>query len=251
MNVNQMILVEFINKERWRFDGDYNNLFNFVFTEVYRYYGFLKMICNKHRVTLLEYAVISNALYGPIPADARSHTMTEQQIDLYNNMRQTTDEMQLEVESFYMFAKIFLDKMAFAIEYYFGRGQGKELRHHSMVQKLHNGDLLKIEHYCQIKGIIIPKKLLGKMIDIQEVISSFRDDNITHLRSSRIVRGVGLDGRMSLGKYRPRDEKDSVWISSESLDGILESVDDYVSQIVAFIQANSEKTALPVKLKLM
>ena len=251
MSMGKKTLPDFIDRERKRFDGEYDNKFNHAFIEVYRYYRFLRIINDKHQSLISERIIADMNFRNAQPKDLGTYKMTATQMELWNKLTELSDYMQLEVESFYQFAKIFLDKMAYAIEYYFGKGPGKGFSHHSMVQKFQNGNVLKIENYCQIKGIELSHRLLNRMVDLQDVISDFRDNHITHLLSTRIFRGTGIDGRMSLGKIYPKDEKDNIWISSENLESVLESIDDYISQVVDFIETNADKTALPLKANLI
>jgi len=249
MNLNN--LKRFIEVERYRFAIIHNNLFAKTFEEISRYYLFLIIIKDRHSKLVQEYTGIFNSFQKSIDKSPGPHTFTDKQMKLDKELIKSGDLIQLEVESFYQFAKILLDKIAFAIEFYFGRNEGSGLQiesHHWMVEDKNNSGVLKIEHYCQSRNIQINDSLINIMKELQSDISKFRDKSITHMSSPRIIRGTSLDGKMILGKIYPHDERDSISKTSKSLDELLMSIESYIDLIIRFIQINKEKTVLTTEI---
>jgi hypothetical protein len=92
----------------------------------------------------------------------------------------------LEVESFYLFAKILLDKIARAIEFYFGPQRGLALDSHD--------DLVRrFQRYGQAKVLEAPLGLLTSAQSLREKVSDFRDQYIAHEKSPRTIRQLTWD----------------------------------------------------------
>lgn len=238
-------LDEFIKIQRGRFEIRHNNMFAKSFSEIERYFYFLQIIEGRHNKLVQEYANVFNQFQKTINKSPGSHEATIEQIKLDSEMTRFGNLIQLEIESFYQFAKILLDKAAMALEFYFGKDKDVEInRHRSLVEHKKGRRLLKIEVYSKNKDLAISDTLLDKMKQIQDEISSFRDDYITHLQSPRVVRGMSVDGKMLITKIYPKSEEESKLVVSKSFDELIVSVKRYVDLLVMFIKENQNKTTL-------
>jgi hypothetical protein len=98
--------------------------------------------------------------------------------------------LHLEIEAFYLFAKILLDKISLAIQFYFGTARSLSLASHDNLTK-------HIEAYAGTKGLTINPELVEHIRKLKEDISDFRDHQIQHIidyRQGRTIRGTGFDG---------------------------------------------------------
>ncbi len=228
-------LLEFIESERNRFDGKHNNIFAFAFSEVGRYYDFITIIYGKHRSAVPIYLNIANQFHHSLINYHEDQKMNEERLMLLDQINQTSLIVQLEIESFYLFAKIYLDKIARAIEFYFGSAKKLSLDSHD--------DFVKhIEAYCKAKDLTVNEQLLSLGKKLKMEISDFRDYQIAHLKSPRTFRGTTSDGRMQLMQIYPTEKDEHK--ETELIDNLLSEVQEYMELIIAFITDNQEKTAL-------
>ena len=243
----EQYILDFIKSERIRFNIYDNNQFGNSFSTVARYYKFLKIIIFEYQKLVSEYSKAFFDLQKTINKNPGPHSLTNKQIELYSTMNDLGTKVQLKIETYYQFAKIILDKIAFALELYFGPRISKSISHHKMVENYENSGQLKIEKYCQDKELKIDKKLLDKMVSLQKDISDFRDDYITHYNCPRIWRGTDIEGKMVLGKMCPKNEDEKIMKISKNLDELKKEIDQYIEGIIDFIDKNNDKTNLSIK----
>ena len=97
-----------------------------------------------------------------------------------------TTRLHLEIESCYLFAKIFLDKVARALEFYFGQAQKLSLDSHD--------DLVKrLEKYASFKKLVLPDDFLKLAQQLKADISDHRDYEIAHEKSPRTLHATVFD----------------------------------------------------------
>src|SRR5260370_5932326 len=92
-----------------------------------------------------------------------------------------------------------LDKIARAVEFYFGKARKLPLDSHD--------DFVKcVKAYSITKDLSLDENLLTLARKLKNDISDFRDSQIAHLKSPRTVRGTTVEGRMSLSKIYPTEK---------------------------------------------
>jgi len=235
-------LSAFINTERARFQNEHNNVFATSWAAVSRYRGYLDMIFERYKQAsqdFIENTKAQQALMKP-----GTHPMTDEQMRLAEQGAEITARLHLEIESFYLFAKIFLDKVAHALEYYFGPGRGLSLDSHDDLTR----DLAK---YAELKGLTLSSSLSICIQKCKKEISDYRDYQIAHEKSPRTMRGTmysldGSDVRMFLNQIYPRSPNVKQ-IESGTPDALLLLIDEYLSNVLAFVSQNSAKTALKLE----
>jgi hypothetical protein len=101
--------------------------------------------------------------------------------------------LHLDIESFYLFAKIYLDKIAHAFEFYFGPGRGKSMDSHDQLVK-------NFPAYAKEKGLTLPSDLMSIATRLKSDISDYRDYEIAHEKSPRRLSGTVFDteGKMRI-----------------------------------------------------
>ena len=237
-------LNDFITSERNRFVNRHNNIFSFTFSEISRYFDYLHIIHLRYKVVSKEYAENSKALQESFKKDG-SGTVSAEQNKMLQESREIGLRLHLEIEAFYLFAKILLDKISLAIQYYFGSARSLSLVSHDKFTR-------NVKDYTETKGLKINPELIEHIKKLKEDISDFRDYQIQHIpdyRQGRIIRGTGFDGegnaRISLIALYPT-EKDKQY-DSKLLPEMLSDIELYIIQMLEFITKNKDKTALPLE----
>lgn len=240
----EQYLLDFIKSERNKFINYDNSRFTNSFNTVVRYYKFLYITNSEYQKLVSEYSKTFFNLQKTTNKEPGPYNLTNKQIELYKLMNDFGVRIQLKIETYYQFAKILLDKIAFCIELYFGF---QETSHHKLIKNCKNTNKFKIENYCQIKGLKINQKLLNKMICLQEDISEFRDKKITHCNCPRILYGVDIEGKMILSKMYPKNKDEETMKISKKLNELKKEIDEYIEEVISFIDENTDKTNLSLK----
>lgn len=233
-------LSEFIKTGRNDFSNRHNNLFAFSFSQIARYYGFIKIIQARYRRAATEFIENSKAMQATFQLG--THSMTEEQIQLSNKEREITAFLHLEIESYYLFTKILLDKVVRAFEFYFGPSRGLSLDSHDNLTK-------NLEKYIVAKGLTTLSDDMKELIQVlKQDVSDYRDCEIAHEKSPRTMKmtmfslGANSAARMGSIKIYPT-EKDKQ-VESKEIDQIMDMIDKYIEQIIKYIQINQSKTNL-------
>jgi hypothetical protein len=119
---------DFVSAERARYADDDDNRFAIGFSQISRNYGFLEVILKRYEEEsrgLFENTKATQATLLP-----GSHRLTDAQMRLHEEGVQLNLLVHLEIESFYLFAKICPDRIAHALEFYFGQVRNKPLDSH-------------------------------------------------------------------------------------------------------------------------
>jgi len=144
--------------------------------------------------------------------------------------------LELSIESYYLFAKILLDRVADFIEYYFGPARGIGLDSHDNLHR-------KIEEYCQAKDLKLRRQLLQRAEEMRRAISDVRDYQIAHEKSPRTLRAMAFGGagnvEMQISRLFPREGE--VPINTEDLAVLSRRLDAYLISVIRFIHENRDK----------
>jgi len=238
------IIDDFIDNERKHYTGKDSNLFAFSLAQSLRYYDFLLIVAARYEKASEKAVSAHNKLMKPLLAQpGKEISMTVKQMRLFVEQRLLQTLVHLEIESFYMFAKIFLDKIALFIQNYFGPEQGISLRSHDKLEKEH-------ERFRLAKGLTYPQGFSRSIIFLKEHISDYRDKQISHMYSQRAVKGTtwGDNKQMKITTmqlFPTGNEFKSP--SSEDLSLLLQAIDTYIQQLIAFIESNRAKTRFELK----
>jgi hypothetical protein len=229
------LLSEFIDAERERFRIRDNNLFAFSFGHIERYYSFLCAIEARQREASSNFIRNSEALRAAVPSGTRA--LTDEQRRLLDEGRVLTNLLHLEIESFYLFAKILLDKIAHAIEFFFGPVRGRSLDSHD--------DLVKdFEKYAKNKGLVIPNGFSELAASLKKDISDFRDYEIAHEKSPRRMNATGFsaDGRTTMISTVIYPTAKDQQVSSKVVGDLLREIETYIKLLVVLMRKNRKAT---------
>lgn len=234
-------LTEFISTHRDRFSNTDNNVFAFSWAKVTRRMAFLEIIETRYQEA--SRAFIANTEAVRQLAKPGTHPLSREQAGLHEAAIPIVADLHLQIESYYLFAKIVLDDIARALEYYFGSARGLSLDSHD--------DLVsKLEKYAAAKGLSVSPEFFAAAIDLKGRISDVRDYQISHEKSPRTMQGTSFGGeggaRIMMTRLYPRGS-DPEQFETELLPDLRKSLDDYLDLVVDLLNANEAKTNLKLE----
>jgi hypothetical protein len=233
-------LSDFISSHRDRFDWKENNIFAFSWAKVTRRLEFLNIIETRYRE--LSGAFIANSQQMHALVKPGNHPVTSEQAGLHQQGYQLTIQVHLEIEAWYLFAKIVLDDVARAIEYYFGPARGLALDSHDNLCS-------RIEDYAEAKSLTLSPELVVKAAELKRRISDVRDYQISHEKSPRTMQGTSWSGSggvcIHLGRLFPKEGE--MGVQTEDLIELRAELERYLDLVVACIETNGTKTRLPLE----
>lgn len=243
------ILDDFIDTERKHYTNRYNNLFAISLGQALRYYNFLLIIADRYKKTSEKMVSTSKSLKLSIelnPANTSEPIpMTDEQIRLMEEANRLTTLVHLEIESFYLFAKIFLDKIALFIQNYFGKVHGISLFSHNKWVKNH-------EKFRSAKDLTYPQDFSQSIVFLKEHICDYRDKQISHLYSQRTIKGTSWGDtkqtKISPAQLYPTETGNKVQVqNSYELLGLMQAIDTYIQQLITLIESNRAKTRFELR----
>lgn len=207
---------------------------------VARYHTFLTLIVEREARATEIYSLAGKALRDTPPSPGPY--LTAEQERRLNDLDRATDLLHLEIESFYLFAKILLDAVARAIEKYFGQERACSLdSHHDLIDNF--------AEYTAQKKLDIPKDFIERAKRLREDVSNFRDHEIAHSkRLNRITAtAVTRDGRratmIATSTVVPQ-ERLKPQASSIHVGELMSAVESYVASAIEIVKNNRDKTNL-------
>jgi hypothetical protein len=238
-------------EESGKYETRDDNLFTVSLAQLVRYRQFLAIIIGRYESTIHAWRSSLDEIQTEFELKSRSQpgssSMTDAELAAWMKNSELTTRLHLEIESFYVFAKILLDKTALFIQNYFGQEQGCSLASHHKFSKCW-------KRYGQLKGLVYPEGLPRSLSLLQEQICNFRDKQISHLQNLRTLKPTlysladTYDVRLGL-TYIPPRERDSERppVESVALHQLLEEVDTYTGHVIDLVRKNRQKTRLALK----
>ena len=227
-------IARFVESERGRFSDYDNNIFAMALGNVSRYYHFLELI-------VARYEVASANMRGTFQA---TMTLTEHSHPTYVAARfeeqsQASMLVQIEIESFYIFSKIVLDKLAQFIDRFFGQIRGVRLLSHAKLAK-------SIGNFTIQKELVISQEHLGQIASLESAICHYRDKQISHNYNLRIAHGTSWssDGGVKINSTSLYPKEHDADANSDDIVLLLHDIDCYISSTLAFISSNLDRTIL-------
>lgn len=187
----------------------------------------LDIIASRYKDASERFVQNTKAIMANVKPDVLPNVLipvTDEQSKFHTEGLLISWELRLDIRSFYMFAKIYLDKIARFVEFYFGHARGLSLdSHHKLTKHLAN--------YCSHKGLRLPRDMPVIANDLKDRISDYRDQQVSHDKSANPTGTIFTD-------------EDEVRISrsaapeSESLPDLTEAVDEYLLLVVQLMSEN-------------
>jgi len=238
---NKLLIKRFRDKERWQYSILDQNNFSIALGQVDRYYTFLHDIYERYSHENEKYNQIN--IFPQLQDGEKIHQVTEDEAVNLDKASYYGELLQLDIESFYIFAKITIDKMASFIEQYFGIARGCSFKSHDCLLK-------SMDRYTFIKKIDVPKEFIDLAKELKIKISDYRDKQIEHYRNPRRLVGIAnsKDGDISLFPtfFNPK-ESDFKVATSSSLPVLLEMISEYFNLLCKIIEGNRTKSTYEKK----
>jgi hypothetical protein len=149
----------------------------------------------------------------------------------------------LRIETFYLFAKILIDKLARLIPHYFGSARGVGLRAHSSI-----ADHDALPRFAKQKGLTaVPPSLAALIEEVGRRVSDYRDRWITHAYSPRTLRGIAFmldtqEAAIMTTPLYPRDDSETS-TQSDTPRTLLPLIGSYVIEPLDYFESNRDKAA--------
>jgi hypothetical protein len=231
-------LNRFIGTHRERFSITENNVFAFSWSKVTRRLAFLDLI--EARYDEASAAYVKTLFAAQKLTKPGTHPVSREQAALHMEALPIIADVQLQIEAFYLFAKIILDDVARALEYYFGPARRLSLDSHDDLAA-------KLERYSTEKGLSVSPEFVGAVADLKRRISDVRDYKFSHEKSPRTLSGTSWGGvggaRIMMTRLYPRGT-DPEQFETEVLPDLRQSLDTYLGLAIDLIEANEMRTIL-------
>jgi hypothetical protein len=245
-------LAEFGAAECEHYPGDGRNFFSLAVSQVQRYEFFLRMILQRYGETCTEFmsAVMhlrnKGGQQGPGPYEPAAEDLA-----LLNKIDNLSPWIQLDSESFYVFAKILLDRIAKFLEDYFRPARSeKDLLRGYTFKGRHNVITAKFANFAAARKLFVPPAFGPLADEVREKIADFRDKHITHNDNMRVLHATAfaLNGsampRMMKSPTSSRAwEPGSKQVESIAIHALMALLDRYLDAVFFLIVANREHSA--------
>ncbi|GEM_PF-5191334 len=221
-------------------DGDiaYDSI-RLSFGQVNHYLRFLAMISDRNRGAVVEYEEAHLAMQSALRA-----RHSDDSIDLrpFSERSQSAYwNLHLDVESFYLFAKIMLSKVTLAIVTYFGQARGIKFKSHDELSK-------NLEQFALRKGLVLEPSFLKTAIQLKREVVDYRDKRIEHLLDSTSYKALNFGGTAStvvlLTKGDQARESQQAPMQTLPITVLEESLCAYVELVLECLAANRDKCRL-------
>jgi hypothetical protein len=209
-----------------------------VIGQVDRYEQFLRIVFDRYQRLVVEH----QESIGQIQAFMSSHggeprQLTADEMVILARQSELSARVHLEVETFYLFAKIFLDKSAHFLEHCFGTVRKLSLHSHDQLVK-------RLDAYVAAIGIRVPPELSRELQSLKQRISDFRDYQIAHEQSPYMARGtlfgLGQEPRIVLMKIPPAGSPPVTQphAQSEAIQELMIAIDCHIGRLIDLYEAN-------------
>jgi hypothetical protein len=229
---------KFVGDHRLRFDAESSQAFGTSFAKVATIWAFLEIILGRYveasNAVIENATALSEILEGGSPKDDTGEKLSNEAWPL-------SVRLHLEIESYYLFAKIMLDRIANSLEFYFGPGRDCSLNSHDGLTKC-------LQSYARLKDLKLPSGFADKVLNLKETISDFRDYKISHEPSPKTTHVTAWnnrgEGNARLVKTKLGPGPNNQIGESEDLLTLHSRVESYMEDVCAILIDNIERTRL-------
>lgn len=242
-------LNEFVSRERARALPARDVEFGNVFRELLKYRQFLGLIVERYNSLNAE--IIEHIRHSFEDARERPGTrqVTREEIANLERNAGVHLSLHLQIEGFYLFARILLDKILQVFIFYFGGGPYAAMSHTDIVKVVKHLGQTKFEAYAAAKNLSsFPESLREKMLAVVRDVVEFRDDIVAHHKNPRGMKATGFqlnEGTTGGTTYiiysrmNPREgDRQSTGLP---LPALLQLIDGYLLDVLVYMEANRDK----------
>ncbi len=161
-----------------------------------RYHRFLEIVLCRYESTRAEYVAAMGHFQELVRGTPGSHSMTPEELAEDARTSELGTRLHLEIESFYTFSKIFLDRVADSLSWYFQYplgGNGSS--HNRLAFRAKTERLSRFEHFCREKKLTPTPSNLATLVErTADLVIPYRNDVIEHGAEPRLGLGTSFDG---------------------------------------------------------
>jgi hypothetical protein len=232
-------LYSFLEAERIDLEVPKANTLAMSFVEITRYRRFLGIIRLRHDSNNTVVRETTDRMLASFVAPPGGGILTPEQQQMIEDQGEATLVAHLDVESFYLFAKILFDKVAHSLEYYFGTVRKRPLVSHDNLVK-------NWPEFSKQKGIVTPIEFLQCAERLKAAISDHRDYYIAHQLSPRAIRSTVMNpdegSRIATGFLYPT--KSDKAAQTEPLPLLEKLIDEYLHSFIGLLTSQRDKSQL-------
>lgn len=235
LEIIKLFLATLYEKERTK----ESNILRMSLSKWIQYYEFLKIINERYDSASIEYSQLQKELLELFQKKG-SGIMTSAEMEMMEKSKIFMTKVHLEVESFYIFSKILMDRTADTFGYYFGIHLKKFGSTYSQMQKY-----LEESNYLELKDDDQDFKELRK--EIQNDIVDFRNEEIEHISDPRSINATSWDSKGStrISKVIIYPEPgQSAQKNTKTPKELFLSIDQYLIGVIDFFKINKNKSIL-------
>ena len=227
----------FVGSERELYEDDHNNKVAMSLSQVTRYLRFVDIVHSRYAEVSKSCAQASRRRFGENKQKSGTGILTADEIDQLTQEAELFERLHLEIESFFIFATIALDKIAHFVEDYFGPARGLSLKSHGKWHK-------SVTNFAREKGIQLPEQMPFTMESLQRQVIDHRDKHVTHQRNPRTMFATygTADDAMRIGTTHLYPRGSDAQAKSPHVDDVVANLDSYVKQLMALIVTNRAKS---------
>lgn len=235
-------LYDFIADERRMYADDDNNRFAFALGQAARYEGFLAAIRTRHGVGSVRFRAAVNTFTKRLETWPQNTAMDAELSAMSVEQHDASSIVHLDIESFYLFAKIYLDHLARFVEFYFGAARGCALDSHDNLAK-------RFERFARHHGLTVEGGLIEVARRLKDEVADYRDYQIAHSKSSRRFQGTtwAADGEARIVSSNLYPKENDEQIESRELSSLAAVLDEYLRALVGLIQENRARSRLKLQ----
>jgi hypothetical protein len=209
-----------------------------AFGHVCRYFAFLHYIFEEYEKASNDFVENTKAIQVMFEQGVAGNAFTEEQVPVLDQAPVLHDLLHLRIETFYLFAKIFLDKIAHFLEFYFGQGRGLSLDSHDQLVK-------NFAAFSESKGLALTVEFLDLAERLKTDISDYRDYQISHEKSPRTLYSTSYDaeGKTTITQLRLNPTEKDRQARSTPLADLLSAADRYLRVTFEILKSNANKSS--------
>jgi hypothetical protein len=240
-------LGDFIDAYRYRMVDRDNNLFARSAGAWWRYYSFLTHVLARYDHSNAEYSKVLEAVTRRMreaPNTGESRAMTSEDMAEWKQSTDLTTVLHLDIETFYLFAKILLDRIADTFGLVFGVDWKISGSSYSDLSK-------RFETLCREKGLEIrPDTLPALIAKLWEAIVDYRNTLIERLDDPRVLKGTfwapGKASGIITSLMYPGAEDAERFRQTEDPHALRRMLEEYIEAMLTFFEVNAKRSLLVV-----
>lgn len=213
------------------------NILGAVIGQLLRYREFLTTILARHEEACAD-VLKAHQKFSPAIYTGDTDTVTKLFVDLETERMKAGPALELDIESFYLFSKILLDRVARFLEFYFGPARGLSLDSHDKLVK-------RFASYADAKSLKVKPAMIEMATRLKEDVSDHRDYQIAHPKNPRTAH-VTFYGQshLSVSTIEIYPTEKSKQVITKPLTSLLDALDDYLRCVIGILEDNADRTKL-------